>query len=87
MRTDLMLMAKYDSTPMIPVDLVVRDFFSHLSKTNFLRKVSDGAIKLPVVNLEAGSQKSAKAIALTDLASYLDERHAEAKRDFDHFHH
>lgn len=86
MRTDLMLMTRYDAMPLIPIDLVVRDFFSHLSKTNFLRKVADGAIKLPVVSLEAGSQKSAKAIALNDLASYLDERHAEAKRDFDRFH-
>lgn len=87
MKTELMLMTRYDATPMIPVDLVVRDFFSHLSRANFLRKVADGAIKLPVVSLEAGSQKSAKAVALIDLASYLDERHAEAKRDFDHFHH
>ena len=85
MRTDLMLMARYESLPLIPVDRVVIDFFPHLSKTNFLRKVTDGSIALPLVNLEA-SQKSAKAIHLADLAAYLDARHAQAKRDFDHFH-
>lgn len=85
MRTDLMLMTRYDSLPLIPVDRVVTDFFPHLSRTNFLRKVADGQIGLPLVNLEA-SQKSAKAVHLTDLASYLDARHAEAKREFDRFH-
>ncbi|WP_374301383.1 pyocin activator PrtN family protein [Paracoccus sp. (in: a-proteobacteria)] len=85
MDTLWMLTGRYQGLPLVPVDRIVEDFFPHLSKTNFLRKVADGQIALPLVNIEA-SQKSAKAVHLTDLASYVDARRAEAKREFDHFH-
>ncbi|WP_240544734.1 pyocin activator PrtN family protein [Paracoccus sp. AK26] len=80
-----MLTGRYQGLPLIPVERVVEDFFPHLNRTNFLRKVADGHIALPLVNVEA-SQKSAKAIHLTDLASYLDARHAAALREREHFH-
>lgn len=85
MDTLWMLTGRYQGLPLIPVERVVEDFFPHLNRTNFLRKVTDGHIALPLVNVEA-SQKSAKAIYLTDLASYLDARHAAAQREFEQFH-
>ena len=86
MKTELMLMARYDAKPIIPIEDVITDFFGHLSRPNFLRKILDGTIKLPVVILEPGSQKSAKGIHLTDLACYLDSRHAEAVSEYARLH-
>ncbi|WP_207100404.1 pyocin activator PrtN family protein [Paracoccus shandongensis] len=85
MDTLWMLTGRYQGLPLIPVDRVVEDFFPHLNRTNFLRKVTDGHIALPLVNVEA-SQKSAKAIHLAVLASYLDARHEVARREFEQFH-
>lgn len=85
MDTTLMLMARYDARPVLPVEIVCKDFFPHLTREKFLRKVSDGSIKLPLVQIE-GSQKSAKGVDLRDLASYYDERRAAAQREYRQLH-
>lgn len=85
MNTAFLLMAKYDATPIIPVDKVCKDFFPHLTTVKFLRKVSDGSLALPLVRIEA-SQKSAKGVHLQDLADYLDKRREEAAREFQRMH-
>lgn len=82
MDTRLLLMARYNAMPIVPLHLVREDFFPHLSLPKFLRKVNEYAIKLPVVRID-NSQKSAKGVHIDDLATYLDERRAEAKRDFE----
>ncbi|WP_246100482.1 pyocin activator PrtN family protein [Cereibacter sediminicola] len=75
-----MLLALYDGAPIVPVDAVCRDFFSHLSPVKFLAKVDRGEISIPVVRIEA-SQKSAKGVHISDLASWIDERRAIAVRE------
>ena len=65
---------------MIPIDVVARDYFPHLSPEKLLRKISLGEIRLPVVRIE-GSNKSAKGVHVEDLAGYIDERRAAAKKE------
>ncbi len=81
MNTAFLLMAQYNGKAVIPVDVVARDYFPHLSTDKFLRKTLLGEIKLPVVRIDPGTQKSAKGIHLTDLAHYLDERRAAAVKE------
>lgn len=81
MNTAFLLMAQYDGRAVIPVDVVARDYFPHLSTDKFLRKAALGEIKLPVVRIDPGTQKSAKGIHLADLAKYIDDRRAAAIKE------
>lgn len=81
MNTIWMLTARHEGRPIIPVDEVCRDYFTHLTPQKFLRKVTDGTLPLPLVRIE-DSQKSAKGVAILDLASYLDQRIEAGKREF-----
>lgn len=85
MKTAYLLLARYDGLPIISVEDVCRDFFQHLTPVKFLRKVADGAIRLPLIRMEA-SQKSAKGVHVDDLAAYLDAQRAEAQREYDQLH-
>ncbi len=85
MDTTLMLMARYDGRPILPVDVICKDFFPHLTRDKFLRKVADGAIKIPLVRIEE-SQKSAKGVDLRDLAAYYDARREAARKKFQQLH-
>lgn len=86
METLWMLMGQYESQPVIPVDVVARNHFGGLSRQVFLRKVDDGSIALPVMRMEE-SQKSAKGVHVHDLAEYIDNRRADARREFEQLHH
>lgn len=81
MNTVFLLMAQYHAQSVIPVATVVKDYFPHLTTENFLRKVSAGDIKIPLVRIEPASQKAARGIHLTDLAEYLDDRRAVAVKE------
>lgn len=59
MNTAFLLMAQYDAQAVIPVAIVVKDYFPHLSTDKFLRKVAVGEINIPLLRIEAGSQKAA----------------------------
>ena len=83
MNTAFLLMAQYSAMAVIPIDLVVRDYFPHLSPELFVRKVSMGDINIPMLRIEAGTQKSAKGIHINDLAKYLDDRRAAAVKEAD----
>jgi hypothetical protein len=78
MNTVFLLMAQYNGAAVIPINLVCRDYFSHLTPEKLVRKISAGEIALPLIRIEA-SQKSAKGVHLTDLARWVDDR-AEAAR-------
>jgi hypothetical protein len=80
MKTAHILMAQYEGLAVIPLDLVCRDYFRHLSVDKFLRKVLVGEIKLPVVRIE-NSQKAAKGVHINDLAAYLDKQADAARRE------
>lgn len=80
MNTAFILMAQYDGKVIISLELVCRDYFTHLTPDAFQRKVMSGQIKLPITRLEP-SQKSARGIHITDLAAYLDRQRAAAVKE------
>lgn len=80
MDTQFLLLARYNGQPVLPLDVVCQDFFSHLSPPKLLLKVDKGEIALPVVRMES-SQKSAKGVHISDLAKWIDERRAVAQRE------
>lgn len=85
MNTSFLLMAQYSGKVIIPVEDLCRDYFPHLTPEKFVRKVTNGDIKIPLVRIEE-SQKAAKGVYLDDLAQYLDERRAAALREYQQFH-
>ncbi|WP_281060566.1 pyocin activator PrtN family protein [Mesorhizobium sp. M2A.F.Ca.ET.029.05.1.1] len=84
-RTEFLLMAQYDGAAVIPTEKVCRDYFSHLTPQQFMRKVNSGDIDLAVVRIEP-SQKSATGVHLMDLAAWIDKRRAAAKKENDQLH-
>ena len=80
MSTLFLLMAQYGGRPIVPVDVLCKDFFSHLTPEKFLRKVGAGEIQIPIVRMES-SQKSAKGVHIQDLATYIDHRREAALRE------
>ncbi|TSP10650.1 pyocin activator PrtN family protein [Cupriavidus campinensis] len=80
MNTMFLLLAQYGAMAVIPIDLVAKDYFPHLSPEKLLRKISLGEIRLPVVRIER-SNKTAKAVHVEDLAKYIDERRAAALKE------
>lgn len=75
-------MAQYAGAAVIPIDLICRDYFSHLTTAKFTRKANAGELGFPVVRMEA-SQKSARGVHITDFAAYLDERRAVGRAEFE----
>lgn len=84
MNTPFILMAQYQ-TAIVPLDLVCRDYFRHLTPENFARKSLAGEIAIPVVQIE-GSQKAAKGVHIADLAAWIDERRAQAVKELERIH-
>lgn len=80
MKTVFLLMAQYDARAVIPIEWVARDFFTHLTTDNLVRKISTGDITLPLVRME-DSVRSAKGVALIDLAAYIDRRVGAARKE------
>lgn len=80
MTTIFLLLAQYGATAVVPIDVVARDYFPHLSPEKLLRKISLGEIRLPVVRIES-SNKATKGVHIQDLATYIDERTAAARKE------
>lgn len=80
MNTAFVLMAQYNSQAIIPLDVVCKDYFRHLTPDMLQRKVLAGQIKLPITRIES-SQKSARGVHLGDLADYLDEQRRIAQHE------
>ncbi len=80
MPTSFLLLAQYGGRGILTLDEVCRDFFAHLSPDKLIRKVRAGEFALPVIRMDE-SQKTAKGVHLSDLADYLDERRAAAKKE------
>jgi hypothetical protein len=73
-------MAQYNGAAIVPLELVCRDYFGHLTVQKLLRKVLAGQIRLPIVRIE-DSQKAAKGVHLSDLAEYIDRQRAKAIKE------
>ena len=80
MKTAFILMTQYDGLAIVPVDVVCRDYFRHLTVEQFMRKVLEGKISIPVVRIE-DSQKCAKGVHISDLAAYLDKQADAARKE------
>lgn len=80
MTTIFLLLAQYGATAVVPIDIVARDYFPHLSPEKLLRKIGLGEIRLPVVRIER-SNKSAKGVHVEDLAKYIDDRRAAGVKE------
>lgn len=82
MNTAFLLLAQYGGAAVIPIDLVCRDYFSHLTPHELARKAGAGAIDLPITRIE-NSQKAARGVHLQDLADWIDARRAAAQKECD----
>jgi hypothetical protein len=76
MNTLSLLTVHYNNLPIIPVDVVCEDYFSHLTTEKFLRKCLLGEIPLPVVRVE-----SSQGVPIKDLAAYIDMRIEAARKE------
>lgn len=83
MKTIFFLMAQYDARPVIPLEWVQRDFFSHLDVKKLAAKCTTGEIRLPLVRTDPSSQKSPKGVGIQDLAQYLDDRQQAARKELE----
>lgn len=84
MRTDLLLMVRYEGLAVIPLERVAQDFFAHMTVRRLHSLIARGDIALPLV--PGNSQKAAPAVALEDLAVYLDRQIAEGRKEFQQIH-
>jgi hypothetical protein len=82
--TSFLLMAQYNGMAVIPLDLVCRDYFRHLTADKLLRKLLAGQISLPIVRIE-NSQKAAKGVHRGDLAAYIDKQRDKALEENGNF--
>ncbi|MGM4915903.1 pyocin activator PrtN family protein [Tardiphaga sp. 813_E8_N1_3] len=82
MNTAFLLMAQYNGAAVIPLELVCRDYFSHLTPVEFVRRATAGEIALPVIRMTT-SQKAARGVHLQDLADWIDARRADARKECD----
>lgn len=80
MNTAFLLAARYDGLPAIDADRVRKDFFPHLNRQTFFRRLDAGAIPLAVTRLDS-SQKSPRVIALAHLAEYIEEMTERARSE------
>lgn len=80
MKTLFLLMARYEASPFLPINLVREDFFDGMSRKVFLGKVESGEIRLPLTRLDEG-QKAIKGIAIQDLANFLDACSLAARKE------
>lgn len=81
MNTRFFLMAQYNGAAVIPLDRVCTDYFSHLTPQALAAKIQRGDVKLPMIRMEAASQKAAKGVHIDDLADWIDARREAAKRE------
>lgn len=81
MNTAFLLMAQYNAA-VIPLELVCKDYFQHLTPNEFARKATNGSLDIPVVRIET-SAKATRGVHLADLARWIDERREAARKEND----
>lgn len=80
MNTAFLLMARYNAIPVIPIETVQQDYFSHLTVDLFKRKCTTGEIRLPLTRSDK-SQKTSVGVSLADLAAYLDAQQDAGRKE------
>jgi hypothetical protein len=59
MNTAFMLLARYDGLAIIPLDLVAKDFFTHLTPQKLAGKIDQGEVKLRSFALKPARRRRA----------------------------
>lgn len=85
MNTAFLLLAQYEGRAVIPLDIVCRDYFQHLTPMQLARKAQAGEIDLPIIRIET-SQKASRGVHLADLADWIDRRREAAQKECDQLH-
>lgn len=67
--------------PIIPLEVVVRDYLNHMSIEIAKRKAVRQELPFPVIRL-GDKQKASWAVNIEDLAKYIDKQTAIAQMDF-----
>lgn len=80
MQTIFMLMSRYETRVMVPLEMVRKDFFPELSLNLLKTKTETGEIPLVVTRL-GQSQKSSRMVHVKDLADFLDEQAKKARSE------
>lgn len=81
MNTRFLLLAQYGARAVIPLELVCKDYFSHLTPRCFMDKAQSGEIAIPIIRIEASSQKAARGVHIDDLANWIDARREAATKE------
>jgi len=81
MNTAFLLMAQYNGAAVITVEQVCRDYFQHMQPDYFVRQVTAGKIGLPLIQIDATSNKSTRGVHVADLAAWIDDRRAAAQKE------
>lgn len=81
MNTAFLLMAQYNAA-VIPLELVCKDYFQHLTPNEFARKATKGDLDMPVIRIE-GSAKATRGVHLADLAAWIDKQREAARKECD----
>lgn len=77
--TAVTLASLYGSV-LIPVERVRQEYFPHLSRRVFMRRISDGSIALPVTRSDT-SRKASLSVHVVDLGQYIDRRRDLARKE------
>jgi len=77
--TAVTLASLYGSV-LIPIERVREEYFPHLSRRVFLRRLSDGSIALPVTRSDT-SRKASLSVHVADLGQYIDRRRDLARKE------
>ncbi|GAB5436840.1 pyocin activator PrtN family protein [Falsiruegeria mediterranea] len=80
MQTIFMLMSRYDTRVMVPLETVRKDFFPELSLNLLKSKTESGEIPLVVTRL-GPSQKASRMVHVKDLADFLDDQAKKARTE------
>jgi len=83
--TLFLLGIQYGGAAIVPLETVRKDYFPHLSMEKLIWKSNRGEFDLPIVYLER-SAKTAKGVALQDLAFYLDRQRDAALSEYEKLH-
>lgn len=78
-KTELLLMMQHES-PLIPLDGICKDYFA-LSRATAIHRAKAGTLPITAFRL-TDSQKSPWMVHASDLARYIDQRRAEAAREW-----
>jgi hypothetical protein len=68
------------NAPLLPIETVRVNFFTHLSEDTFNRRARANDLGFPIIRADK-SQKAAMFVHLEDLANYLESRRTLAVRE------